>query len=234
MGRLAVIGKESTLGPPAPAARLAIPQQIGVLDHGTHVTLYRHGLDTYVPPHRINHAAHLQALRQLGCDRVLALGSVGSVRLDLPVGTLVAPDDFIAFDQSPVDVPGADPHVVPGFTDDWRHQLLHVWRNFGGEPIVESGVYWQTKGPRFETPAEIRLVAAFADVVGMTVASECVAANQLGVGYAAVCIVDNLANGIGDTRLTPAEYDQCAAANAARFTAALRRVVPQLASDYRG
>ena len=42
------------------------------------------------------------------------------------------------------------------------------------------------------------MIAGFADVVGMTVGAECVAANQLGLDYAAVCIVDNLANGLDD------------------------------------
>ena len=59
------------------------------------------------------------------------------------------------------------------------------------------GVYWQARGPRLETPAEIRLVAAHADVVGMTVATECVIAGELGLRYAELCVVDNLANGVG-------------------------------------
>ena len=229
MGRLAVIGKEGTLGSPVASARVATPQPIGVLDHETHVTLYRHGLDTYVPPHRIDHAAHLRTLRQLGCDRVLALSSVGSLRVDLPVGSFVAPDDFIALDQTPVALDETStPHVVPGFTDAWRHQVVTIWRRVAGEPIVDRGVYWQANGPRFETPAEIRFIAGFADLVGMTVASECVAANQLGVAYAAVCIVDNLANGVGDTLLTAEEFERGAAANATRLTAALGRVIPEL------
>ena len=69
-------------------------------------------------------------------------------------------------------------------------------------PLVDGGVYWQAFGPRFETPAEIRLIAQYADVVGMTMASECIVAGELGLSYAAVCIVDNLANGLGDQPLT--------------------------------
>jgi 5'-methylthioadenosine phosphorylase len=231
VGRLAVIGKEGTLGSPVASARVATPQPIGVLDHGTHVTLYRHGLDPYVAAHRIDHAAHLRTLVQLGCDRVLALSSVGSLRVDLPVGSFVAPHDFVALDQHPVDVNDAEAqHVVPGFTDGWRHQILTVWRRVADAPIIDRGVYWQANGPRFETPAEIRYIGTFADVVGMTVPSECVAANQLGVAYAAVCIVDNLANGVGDTPLTTEEFERGAAANAARLTAALSLVIPELAA----
>ena len=67
-------------------------------------------------------------------------------------------------------------------------------------------------------------------MVGMTVASECVAANQLGVAYAAVCIVDNLARGVGDTPLTVEAYERGAAANATRLTGVLGRVIPELAA----
>ena len=231
MGRLAVIGKLATLGPPGPSTAVPTAEPIAVRDHGTHVTLYRHGLDTYVAPHRVDHAADLRALVQLGCDRVLALSSVGTLRVDLPVGSFVAPHDFIALNQTPVAVDdGAADHVVPGFTEPWRRRVLAAWRHEAGEPLVEGGVYWQANGPRFETPAEIRLIATFADLIGMTVASECVAANQLGVAYAAVCVVDNLANGTGATPLTPEEYERGVSANAARLTAALGRVTPVLAS----
>jgi 5'-methylthioadenosine phosphorylase len=90
-------------------------------------------------------------------------------------------------------------------------------------------VYWQTTGPRFETAAEVRMIAAFADVVGMTIGSECVASRELGLAYAAVCVVDNLANGVADTPLTVEEFEAGRAANAAALTETLRRVVPELA-----
>ena len=42
------------------------------------------------------------------------------------------------------------------------------------------------------------MIAPHADVVGMTIASECVDRRRAGARYAAVCIVDNLANGVGE------------------------------------
>ena len=62
--------------------------------------------------------------------------------------------------------------------------------------LRDGGVYWQAPGPRLETRAEIGLIAAHADVIGMTVASECIVAGELGLAYAAICMVDNLANGV--------------------------------------
>ena len=74
--------------------------------------------------------------------------------------------------------------------------MIEAWEA-GGQAPRDGGVYWQTIGPRFETPAEIRLIAPHADVVGMTIASECILAGELGLEYAALCVVDNLANGLG-------------------------------------
>jgi 5'-methylthioadenosine phosphorylase len=204
---------------------------VAIVDYGEHVVLYRHGLDEYVPPHRIDHAAHLRALMDLGCDRVLAVSSVGSLRLDLPVGSFLAPDDFIALAQPPiVALDHAGQHVVPGFTPSWRARVVSAWRDHVSAPLAEAGVYWQMNGPRFETPAEIRMLAEHGDVVGMTVASECVAANQVGIAYAAVCVIDNLANGLGAVPLTPEEYERGQEANRTSLTDALERIVPVLAA----
>ena len=148
----------------------------------------------YVLPHEIDHAVNLRPLAEQGCDRVLAIGSVGSLSPELPVGSLLCPDDFIALGPGPSIFADARAHSAPGFDPRWRAEVIEAWAA-GGQAPRDGGVYWQTRGPRFETPAEIRLIAAHADVVGMTIASECVVAGELGLDYAALCIVDNLANG---------------------------------------
>ena len=161
----------------------------------------RHG-EPYVLPHLIDHAANLGRLRDAGCDRVLAISSVGGLRPELGPGTLVCPDDFIALDAPPLTTredPGA--HRVPAFDGDWRRGVLAAFADVDVE-VRDGGVYWQATGPRLETPAEVRFAAAHADVIGMTVASECVVAGELGLRYAAVCAVDNLANGVAGSELT--------------------------------
>ena len=231
MGRLGVIGKERTLG--EPRGTRVLPEfggvPVAIVDDGDHVMLYRHGLDEYVPPHRIDHAVHMKALAELGCERLLAISSVGALRTDLPVGTIVVPDDFIALDQPPVvAVELQGQHVVPGFTPDWRERVLAEWTAAATGSVVDRGVYWQANGPRFETPAEVRMIAEHADVVGMTVASECVAANQLGLAYAAVCVVDNLANGLDAEPLTREEYERAQLANQPALLDVLSRVITAL------
>ncbi len=241
MGRLAIIGGHSILRDdlagvvfpdgarrrPAHGARGAVT----ALDAGQFLVLSRHGLDRYTPAHLVDHARNLLALQAAGCDRVLAISSVGSLRTDYGVGTLVAPDDFVAVDRPAVSVyDDARSHVVPGFTEAWRARVLAAWSSRTGESVVDGGVYWQSNGPRFETPAEIRFIAQHADVVGMTVASECVVANEIGLEYAALCVVDNVANGVGGATLTREEFEAGKAANQQRVVAALAAVAPELAS----
>jgi len=244
MGRLAITCGHSLLAPdltstvfPARARRRPAHGPEGAvtaLDAGEYLVLPRHGLDCYVPPHLVDHARNLGALQAAGCDRVLAIGSVGALRTDLPVGTVVVPDDFIALDQPPVAVyDDARGHVIAGFTPDWRARVLDAWSRASASSamgaVVDGGVYWQTSGPRFETRAEIRLLAQHADVVGMTVASECTAANQLGMAYAAVCVVDNLANGIGEGDVAE-EFAAGKLQNQERLIATLEVVAPELAT----
>jgi 5'-methylthioinosine phosphorylase len=221
MGRIGVILGSNAYGPRSEAITAAAEAQ-GAL------VAQRHAGEDYRLPHRIDHVANLQAMVDAGCDRVVAFSSVGSLKEGLGVGSFVCPDDFIApqaTDSVFEDVRG---HMVHGFDPDWRGRVLAAW-DAAGVVELQDGVYWQTTGPRFETPAEVRLIAAHADVVGMTVASECIAAGELGVPYAAICLVDNLANGIGSGPLSVAGIERARDVNENRLREALAVLLPELA-----
>lgn len=222
MGRLAVILGSNALGPGGREIAAAAHE------HGAAIVQRHGGADgAYALPHTIDHAANLRPLVEQGCDRVLAIGSVGSLSPELPVGSLVCPDDFIAPHLGHSIFADARAHSAPGFDRRWRAELIDAW-TAGGQAPRDGGVYWQTIGPRFETPAEIRLIAAHADVVGMTIASECVVAGELGLEYAALCVVDNLANGIGEGELDVAALEDDRLANAQRLREGLAAVLPRL------
>jgi 5'-methylthioadenosine phosphorylase len=221
MGRLAVILGSNALGPGGGEIAAA------AAEHGAAI-VQRHGDPAdYVLPHEIDHAANLKPLVEQGCDRVLAIASVGSLRVDLPVGSLVCPDDFIALHVSDSVFDDIRAHSAPSFAAHWRAELLAAWAESGEAP-VDGGVYWQTIGPRFETPAEIRMIAPHADVVGMTIASECVIAGELGLEYAAICVVDNLANGLTEGELSVIEMEADRIINASRLRDGLAAVLPRL------
>lgn len=214
-GRLALVAGSALRGEDLPA--------------GDWELLQRHGeAAAYVLPHRIDHVANMKALVDAGCDRVLAVGSVGGLRAELSPGTMLVPDDFIALDAAPSSSrEGEEAHLAPGFEPHWRRRVLAALGE-AGAGAQDGGVYWQANGPRFETPAEVRLIAEHADVVGMTIGSECIAACELGLGYAAVCVVDNLANGIGEAALGIEEIESARRHNGERLRRLLAELLPRL------
>jgi 5'-methylthioinosine phosphorylase len=221
MGRIAVMLGSGAFGPHG-SELAALVERRGA------VALQRHGAERYTLPHAIDHGANLRSLLREGCDRVLAVGSVGSLDPGLEVGSFVCPDDFIALQVTLTTFADPRAHAMPGFDAAWRQQLIGAWRSSGAGRLRDGGVYWQTNGPRFETPAEIGLIAPHADLVGMTLASECIVAGELGLRYAAICVVDNLANGIGREPLSVEELEAARELNAHRLRDGLLALLPEL------
>jgi purine nucleoside phosphorylase len=201
---------------------------VEAIDAGEIVGLPRHRFDRGIPAQLVDHHANVRALCELGCDRVLALGSAGSLRPDLEVGSFVCPDDFYAPETAPSFYDDPRGHSIPGFDRDWRQVLLEIWRDRSEAELIDGGVYAQTVGPRFETAAEVKPLARVADVVGMTLAAETVLAREAGLAYAAVCTVDNLANGIAERPLTVEEYQRGRDETAKALETALGTVLPAL------
>lgn len=191
------------------------------------VTIDRHG-DPHGLPHLIDHEANLEALRDAGCDRVVGVASVGGLRPEIAPGTLLVPDDFIALDLPPqTTLSDHRAHRVPGFHAAWRRTLVEAVAEHAA--VRDGGVYWQVAGPRLETEAEVRFIAPHAHVIGMTIASECIVAGELGVEYAAICLVDNLANGVAGNELELAEVEAGQARHRADLHRVLRRVLTEVA-----
>jgi 5'-methylthioadenosine phosphorylase len=203
-------------------------------DGGDVVGIPRHGFDRSIPAHLVDHRANISAACELGCDRVLALGSAGSLDQDLKVGTLICPDDFYAPEVAPSFYRDPRGHSVPGFDPEWRRIVISAWGSLTKTELEDGGVYAQTIGPRFETPAEVRALANYADMVGMTIAAEAVLAGEAALAYAAVCTIDNLANGISDKRLTVDEYRRGRDRTARTLAADLEYVLPALAKGLPG
>ena len=111
MGRLAVILGSNALGPGGEEIAAAAAEQGAAI-----VQRHRAADGTFVLPHAIDHEATLRPLLEQGCDRVLAIGSVGSLRPEeLGVGSLVCPDDFIALNLGDSIFGDARAHSAPGF-----------------------------------------------------------------------------------------------------------------------
>jgi 5'-methylthioadenosine phosphorylase len=177
--------------------------------------LSRHGETHGLAPHQIDYRANIAALVELDVRYLFASNAVGSLRTDLPPGALVLFDDFIDFTrQRPLTYfQDGDPWQHTDFTVPYsahlRQAVLQAAAALEVE-IVPQATYLCCDGPRFESPAEVRLFGRWgADVVGMTGIPEAIFAREAGLEYAALGIVTNYGAG-----LTPEPVEHAAVVQA--------------------
>lgn len=162
-----------------------------------YVPRHGHPGEAHILPHMVNHRANLKALKELGAEEVIGINSTGSLHKNLKPGTIVIPDDFIAISGTPTTAAGKALHITPMLNAGIRARLIAAALDCGTD-VTREGIYWQTTGPRLETKAEIRMMALYAHIVGMTMASEAVVACELGLPYASICSIDNYCHGISE------------------------------------
>ena len=167
------------------------------------VFVARHGTDQNHPilPHQVNHQANLSAMKKLEVRESLGAYSTGSLKRHVKPGMLVVPDDYIMPTGGPTIVRDKSAHIVPVLSAEVRQKWMEAARDCGLE-CVDGGIYWQTAGPRFEKRAEIAMMSQFADLVGMTMASEAIIAQELEIPFAPLCSVDNYAHGLEEKGLS--------------------------------
>ena len=176
------------------------------------VFMARHGVSHTVPPHLVNYRANIWALREIGVTKVIATAAVGSLQKDLKPGDIVLIDQFLDFtkcrpqtffegnEDGVLHVDVTDPYC-PGLRSEIYQAAgrLQVRLNNGG-------TYVCTEGPRYETPAEIRMFRSLGgDVVGMTSVPEVVLAREASLCYATIALVTNYAAGISTRPLSHQE-----------------------------
>ncbi len=182
----------------------------GVWHNADIVFLTRHGIDHSLPPSAINYRANIRALKDLGVEGVIAVNVVGGIDPKLPAGSIQLIDDFVDFTSGRactffdgiqlggvqhVDVVGAyDKEIQAALVASAKSAKIHL--HYGG-------IYAGFNGPRFETPAEIRLAGlAGATVVGMTGCPEVSLAKEIALKYASIALVVNPAAGVSNEPIT--------------------------------
>lgn len=165
----------------------------------------RHG-QSRLPPHRVDYRAIIWAVFMDGADRVISVNTVGSMA-NHPPGSFFIPMDFVEFTRCRKNTFYEDRAVHVDLSHPYcpklRSVLAGALRSTGIEPF--EGVYVCTEGPHLESPAQIRMMRQFGEVVGMTGYPEVVLARELELCYASLCIVTNPACGMGQGTLSLSE-----------------------------
>ena len=94
---------------------------------------------------------------------------------------------------------------------------------------IQQGIYVQTSGPNFESPAEIRMFGILgADAVGMSTACEALAARHAGVRVCGISCISNMACGICDEELSHLDVQAVADKRAGEFERLVTRMIENL------
>jgi purine-nucleoside phosphorylase len=163
-----------------------------------------------------------------GCATVILTGAVGGIRADLTTGSLMVVGDHLNLTgRTPLSGP-VHVDMVDAYSPGLRDLALSTRERAGSVLSPRPGVYAQVAGPQFETPAEIRMLrTAGADVVGMSIALETIAARDAGAEVLGLALVTNLAA----TAASPIDLAAIAAVGAAAVPAVaaiVRHVVGSL------
>ena len=211
--------------------------QMGRVGANEVIFLARHGQPHRIAPHLINYRANLWLLRDLGATVVLATNAVGSIAPALAPGDLLIPHQIIDYtwgrlhtymDQEPLrHVDFSNPYDAA-----LREQLHDATVELELDcSVFNSGVYGCTQGPRLESAAEIdRLARDGCDVVGMTGMPEAGLARELGLRYAAVCLVVNRAAGRGDGTIDEVDIVRVAEQGMHRIEMLVTRLIARIYS----
>lgn len=204
-------------------------QEVAV--HGTpQATIFhvnRHGDHHRVPPHRLDPRRTIDALARCGVDTIFAVQNSGSLRPTIRPGDLMVPHDLVDlanhphstfFDEDVIHIDFSQP-----FCPHAREALLTAAGDRAAEdhPLHPRGVYIATRGPRFETPAEVAYLSQIGDIVGMTGSPEAALARERGLCYAMLTFVANPAAGVAGQQASAQEIRQALASRASDVRAIL-------------
>lgn len=166
---------------------------VGTLEGLRVAFLPRHGRGHRYTPSEVPYKANIWALKHLGCEFVVSVSAVGSMKEDIAPGHLVVVDQFI---DRTVSRPrtffgeGVVGHV--GFGDPVCETLRRIVLAAAQEtsaPVKDGGTYICIEGPTFSTKAESRLFRSWGvDVIGMTNLPEARLAREAGMSYATLAL----------------------------------------------
>lgn len=178
---------ETPFGAPSDAIML------GTLEGRRCAFLPRHGRGHRLLPREVPSMANLYALKSLGCDWILALSAVGSLKEEIRPRDVVIPDQVVDGTRHRPGTYFGDGIVAHvSFADPFcpilRRALVDSCRSLG-IPVHDGGSYYCMEGPAFSTKAESAVNRSFGhSVVGMTALPEARLAREAELAYAMVAL----------------------------------------------
>ena len=175
----------------------------------------------------------VRLMKRMGIEILFLTNASGGINPEFAAGDFMMLRDQIAsFVPSPLI--GQNIEELGTRFPDMSHvydlelqELIRTTAKENNIPLQE-GVYVQLTGPSYESPAEIRMLADYADAVGMSTVVEAIAANHCGLRVCGISCVCNLAAGMNPTPLSHKEVQEAADKAAPLFTELVTKVIEKI------
>jgi len=168
---------------------------------------------------------------KLNCRKILLTNAAGGINRQFKPGDLMLADSFngIEIKKELTGLIGISSEKMRNeFINFPSTEMNEIIRKSAVEEKVDlkEGTYWYSKGPSYETPAEIEMMHRFGgDAVGMSTVPEAVFAASVGMMAASISCITNYAAGISKQKLTHNEVTETANRVEDKFSQLVRRII---------
>ena len=175
----------------------------------------------------------------MGIEILFLTNASGGINRDFQVGDFMMITDHISsFVPSPLIGENVSElgERFPDMTKIYDANLNQIIEKTAAEEkiILKKGVYLQTSGPNFESPAEVRMYGILgADAVGMSTACEAMAARHAGIRVCGISCVSNMASGLSGEELSHLDVQAVADRRAQEFERLVTRSIEKMCEDER-
>lgn len=176
----------------------------------------------------------VRLLHQLGAKVLFLTNAAGGIQHGMKAGEfMLITDQISSFVPSPLRGENVDSLGVrfPDMSEIYSSRLQKIIRKVAvnADIPLKEGVYVQTAGPAYESPAEIRMFRLLgADAVGMSTAIEAIAARHCGMEICGISCISNLAAGISPHPLSHEEVKEAADKAAPQFEHLVRQSIREI------
>ena len=153
----------------------------------------------------------IRVLKDIGCKLLIVTNAAGSLKQDMPPGSLMTISDHINWSGFNPLIGANAEYYGPRFSDMsdgyhqfYRNQLIKI--ALKNNQTLFEGVYCMYSGPNFETPAEIKALQVIGgSAVGMSTVPEVIVANHCSLPVIGISVITNYAAGMSKTKLSHQE-----------------------------
>ena len=176
----------------------------------------------------------IKVFKKLGVKNLILTNAAGSLKTDMPPGSLMLINDHINFMGSNPLIGKNDETLgtrFPSMNNAYALRLRELAKSCAYELQIElkEGVYCALSGPSYETPAEVRMFSALgANATGMSTAPEAIVGKYCSMDVLGISLITNYAAGLSEVAPTHEEVVQMGAIAGKKLILLLNKIIEKI------